>query len=61
ENSLLSYFDPFSSRNFTVSLGEFQKIDKEIILLLDGESIKHEENYHENQRQGRLKTITAWL
>ena len=50
DESDLTYLDPLTQKLVNVSIAEFQKIDKEIILLLDGETANDEVNYSENKR-----------
>lgn len=50
DESELIYLDPLSQKLVNVSVAEFGKIDKEIILLLDGGMAKDEVNYSENKR-----------
>lgn len=45
EGGQISYLDPRSNKITKVSLSEFNKMDKEIILLLDTEHKKDELNY----------------
>lgn len=45
EGGEISYLDPISNKITTVSLSDFEKMDKEIILLLDAEHKKDELNY----------------
>ncbi|MGO1595003.1 MAG: vitamin K epoxide reductase family protein [Sphingobacterium sp.] len=60
ENSLITYIDPVTRERKTVSLTDFEKIDKGILLLIDGEGAKDESNYLANRSdENRTQAIRA--
>jgi len=61
DESDLTYLDPLTQKLVNVPIAEFQKIDKEIILLLDGEMAKDEVNYSENKRLEATDQIIKFL
>lgn len=46
----LTFVDPISKNDKTISISEFNKLDKGIILLLDGSNYQHEVNYEITKR-----------
>ncbi|MCL7986600.1 thioredoxin domain-containing protein [Sphingobacterium sp. lm-10] len=46
----ITYLDPIKGRNLKVDVQQFENIDKEVILLLDGEHVKDEVNYIVNKQ-----------
>lgn len=60
ENGRVTYLDPITEVKKTVSLAEFEKIDKGILLLIDGEHAKDESNYLANRSQeNRVKALST--
>lgn len=57
----IEYLDPQTNRYIERSYQEFDKIDKDIILLIDGEDKKDEVNYAENKRIERTENIVQFL
>ncbi|QNL49825.1 thioredoxin domain-containing protein [Olivibacter sp. SDN3] len=57
----ICYLDPISSKDKIVSVSEFEQIDKQIVLLLDGDGAVDEENYQENKRVQFLDRIIGKL
>lgn len=45
----VTYIDPLINQEVQVDVGKFEKMDKEIILLLDGENAVDEANYKQNR------------
>ena len=50
ENDSIRFIDPVLSKERSVSLANFQQMDKEIVLLLDGDNPIDEPNYKENRK-----------
>lgn len=57
----LTYMDPNSQKPVYSSIENFEKMDKAIILLLDGEMAKDEANYKENRRLEITDNIIQFL
>lgn len=55
----ISYLDPISNNIKTVDLAVFEAMDKEIILLLDGEHKKDELNYQQNKSKELSQSIIS--
>lgn len=51
----VSYLDPVENRVTLSSLCDFEKMDKEVVLLLDGANAKDEVDYNQNQRIARIE------
>lgn len=61
DESDLTYLDPLTQQLVHKSVSDFEKIDKEIILLLDGENAKDEVNFSENKRLETTDQIVKFL
>lgn len=57
----ITYLDPVSGRNLIVSVEQFARIDKEVILLLDGEHAKDEANYVINRNDESRDAVLGTL
>ncbi len=57
----VTYLDPLTQQVVNTAVTDFEKIDKEIILLLDGERAKDEVNYLQNKRLEKTVQITKLL
>ncbi|WP_400262934.1 vitamin K epoxide reductase family protein [Sphingobacterium sp. SG20118] len=57
----LTYLDPLSQKLVNISITEFEKIDKEVILLIDGGMAKDEINYSENKRLETTENVVNLL
>ncbi|WP_212002629.1 vitamin K epoxide reductase family protein [Chitinophaga sp. HK235] len=61
----ITYLDPVTDKPQQITVGEFEKIDKHIILLLDTSAARHEAGFAENrkrqQRDYLVKRIPVWL
>lgn len=51
----ISYFDPIKNIESIVSKTDFEQIDKDIILLLDGEKVRDEIDYLKNHRKALIQ------
>lgn len=58
DNGSLDYFDPVSKKSKSVSLEDFEKIDKGYVLLLDGDLAKDEHNFVSNRRKERFELLS---
>lgn len=65
DNDKIEFLDPITNRTVSVPLEEFNKIDKNIILMLDTSNPKHENNIEENKKKQRndslIKQIPIYL
>lgn len=61
DENAISYLDPLSNTTVSISLEEFERMDKDIILLLDSSTPKHEINYTKNVKIERLNNLTRQL
>jgi len=59
EGGHISYLEPASNQITTISLSDFDKMDKEIILLLDAEHKKDELNYKQNKSKEQRESIIS--
>ena len=50
DENTVTYVDPLKDKEVSVAAGEFDTMDKEIVLLLDGEHATHEADYEQNRR-----------
>lgn len=57
ENGYIEFLDPISHKIQRMTIGQFEMIDKNVILLLDPSAPKDEENYLENKKRERNKVI----
>lgn len=57
----LEFLHPSSNKKTRISISAFEKMDKEIILLLDTEGGRAEENYVANRRQERYHSVLRQL
>lgn len=55
----IGYFDPTSDKLVKCALKDFEKIDKEVLLLLDAEDKKDEPGYHHNRITERNNKILS--
>lgn len=60
-DSNVMYLDPLSQKLVNIGTSDFEKIDKDIILLLDGEMARDEVNYSENKQIERTDRIVKHL
>lgn len=62
ENNQITYLDPITGKTKTVSLPDFEKVDKGILLLIDAESPKDESNYLVNlSQENKTQRLRALL
>lgn len=61
DEATVVYLDPKTGEETTVSDSEFKKIDKEIMLLVDGEAAQDEVNYAEHRKQERTADLLGQL
>lgn len=61
DESVIRYLDPKSYKEKEVSHAEFNNLDKEIILLLDGEQAKDERAYTSNRQKERNADLISFL
>ncbi|WP_316820462.1 vitamin K epoxide reductase family protein [Pedobacter gandavensis] len=54
-NEEIQYLDPLTNSVTTIPTHEFENLDKEIMLLLDGDQKKDEPSYNENKKKESIK------
>jgi len=55
--SSLTFFDPISKKKISSSISDFEKLDKGVVLLVDGSEIKDEQDYRNNRQKEKAKKI----
>lgn len=61
EENQITYLDPENFVTTDLSIEEFERIDKGIVLLVDGSEAKDEIDYKKNKKEERLNTVIKQL
>ena len=57
ENDLITYLDPILTIEKTIAIKDYEKVDKGVVLLLDGDNTFDEPNFKENKKSQNRKKI----
>lgn len=61
DSERVTYLDPITAEKKSVAIVEFEQMDKEVVLLLDGDGKKDETNYNENRKAERTAGFVGLL
>jgi len=61
ESNLVEFIDPISHKKDTTSVEQFERLDKDVILLVDSSSPKDEDNFLENKKIQRNSLISKLI
>ncbi|SKB27450.1 Peptidase C39 family protein [Parapedobacter luteus] len=57
DQGMISYLNPVDNKFVSIPLAEFEKMDKELILFMDGSNDRDEKNYQKNRQQEAINGI----